>query len=91
MPIDAFEQKMTELRAIFHARLPVLIADLERLIAEGPAGNASIRALAHKIAGQGGTFGAPSISRAAQEVETAATADLAAMIAELKRVSEGRS
>jgi len=71
---DPFAEKLAELRARFFAQLPARIADMERLIDQGDL--PQIRALAHKMAGQGGTFGAPEVSAAAAAAEHAAPEEL---------------
>lgn len=71
MADDAFVRKFAELGAAFRAQLPLRLAEMEQLAAAGPEALPELRALAHKLAGQGGTFGAPEISRAAGAVEDA--------------------
>jgi HPt (histidine-containing phosphotransfer) domain-containing protein len=87
MPADAFAEKFAELSRAFRAQLPQRLAEMERLAGAGPQGQAALRAIAHKIAGQGGTFGAPGISRAAAEVEAAEPERLRAALDALARAS----
>lgn len=82
---DVFAEKFAELGRAFRAQLPARLEEMERLGAAGPAGEAELRAIAHRIAGQGGTFGAPEISRAAAAVEDADPRCLAPALAELAR------
>ena len=83
MADDAFARKLAELGGAFRDQLPARLAELDRLVAAGPAGLSELRAIAHKLAGQGGTFGAPEISLAASAVEEAEPAELAAALAAL--------
>jgi len=85
VPADAFAEKLVELGRAFRAQLPARLAEIEHLANAGPEGLVELRGIAHKLAGQGGTFGAPALSRAASEVEEAEPARLAAAIAELAR------
>jgi HPt (histidine-containing phosphotransfer) domain-containing protein len=80
---DAFERKMIELGAAFRAELPMRIAEIESLAAGGPESLPALRAIAHRIAGRGGTFGAPAVSAAARAVEEAEPAELARAVAAL--------
>ena len=82
---DAFAEKLAELNRAFRAQLPVRLAEMERLAAAGPDRWLELRAIAHKIAGQGGTFGAPEVSRAAAAVEDAGPAELTDALAALAR------
>lgn len=91
MADDAFARKLAELGRQFRAELPGRIADLERLAAAGPGELPALRAIAHRLAGQGGTFGAPEVSAAASAVEDADPADLPAAIARLAAVARQAS
>src|SRR3712207_2059309 len=64
---NAFAARLAELQAAFRSQLPARLADMQRLAAGGPAEIAELRAMAHKLAGQGGTFGAAAVGAAAAE------------------------
>lgn len=69
MPVDVFAEKMAALSRTFRAQLPDRLLEMQGLLIDGSY--AELREIAHRIAGQGGTFGAPEISAAAAEVEEA--------------------
>lgn len=75
---DAFARKLAELGATFRQQLPARLAELRRLAEEGRVDD--LRAIAHQIAGRGGTFGAPEVTAAARGVEEAPNAEVAAAI-----------
>jgi len=77
---DAFAARLAALQAAFRSQLPERLADMRRLAAGGPAEIAELRTIAHKLAGQGGTFGAPEVGDAAAAVEHAEPSMLAAAI-----------
>jgi HPt (histidine-containing phosphotransfer) domain-containing protein len=84
---DAFARRFAELGATFRAQLPDRLAELRRLAGEGRLDE--LRAIAHQIAGRGGTFGAPEVTTAARRVEDAAEAELAAALDRLAAAIEG--
>lgn len=83
---DAFARKFAELGATFRAQLPDRLAELRRLAAAHRIDE--LRAVAHQMAGRGGTFGAPEISVAARALEEADEADVAAALEALATVIE---
>lgn len=84
MANDAFAAKFEELRRTFHAQLPERITEMGALLRDGDI--AAVQAIAHRIAGQGGTFGLPEISEAAAAVEDAGPDELPAALAALARL-----
>lgn len=87
---EAFAQKLSELGRTFRAQLPARLAELQQLAAaDGPEALTELRAIAHKLAGQGGTFGAPEISAAAITVEEAEPAELPAALVALADAAAG--
>ncbi len=90
MSADTFAAKMEELRRSFDASLPARLAEMRRLLDLGADGRAELRSIAHKLSGQGGTFGYPTISAAAAAVEEAEPGDIPATLANLARAIEDR-
>lgn len=84
---DDFAAKYEALRQSFRAQLAERLTEMERLADAGPDGLAELRAIAHRLAGQGGTFGAPEISRAASAVEEAPLETVRDALAALARVA----
>lgn len=62
---------MAELRARFRGRIVLERARLLDLVQAGDLHGDAIRALAHNLAGAGGSFGYPEISRAAMRIDDA--------------------
>lgn len=83
---DMFAEKFAELSRTFRAQLPTCLEQMEHLAALGPEGEGELRVIAHRIAGQGGTFGLPEISQAAAAVEDADPNAMAEALADLSRI-----
>jgi HPt (histidine-containing phosphotransfer) domain-containing protein len=90
MTNDAFAERLEALRRAFWAQLNERLARMEQLAGDGDESEAELRSIAHKLAGQGGTFGAPEIGRAAAAIEAAPSVELRQRIAELARLVDGR-
>ena len=71
---DAFVRKFAELSATFRAQLPQRLVELEAFADAGDID--ALRDVAHRLAGQGGTFGAPEVTAAAFGVEAAAPTEV---------------
>ncbi len=75
MADDSFARKFAELGEQFRAQLPKRLAKMRRLRRKGALDE--LRAIAHQLAGRGGTFGAPAITTTARAVEEASDAEIA--------------
>lgn len=85
---DAFARKFAELGATFRAQLPERLAELRHLAET--ARFDELRAIAHQLAGRGGTFGAPEISAAARALEAAPEAEIAVALEALAATLRGQ-
>lgn len=83
---DAFARRLAELGAVFRAELPVRFAEMRAAATAGDL--EAVRAIAHQLAGRGGTFGAPEVTTAARAAEEASAADLPAALDALALVVE---
>ncbi len=83
----AFARKFAELGAQFRAELPARLAEIRAHLAAGEPDE--VRAIAHRLAGRGGTFGAPDITAAGRAVEEADRAALPAAVDALAAVIGG--
>ncbi|MEX0789950.1 MAG: response regulator, partial [Actinomycetota bacterium] len=79
-PIESFERICEE----FLTSTPQLLADLESAVQEGDTD--TVKALAHKLRGSMGTFGATRMAAVARELETEPSGDLPPLelVAQLK-------
>lgn len=82
----AFARTFAQLGATFRAQLPERLAELRRL-ADSRSFD-ELRAVAHQLAGRGGTFGAPEISVAARALEESPDDDIAGALDTLASVVE---